>query len=164
MNDNDNDIDYTNVFDGMIGNPTMLLKQDPLLLQNHLSVVHIKKLVEQEEINVLEIVLGHYEAHDPNKGASTRDLMEMVVVSCVFHYQNPSILLRLWDHLEQKDLTNYVSHIKGNPVWDFLETVEPYITLPCHHASDEILQSLRTKRVLRQEIDPYHNFKPTKKI
>ena len=161
---NDSDIDYNKIFDEMIGNPDMLLKQDPLLLQNHLSVMHIKKFVEHEDASILEILLGNYESADPHKGASTRDLIEMVVVSCVFYYQKSTVLLHLWPQLQQKDLTKYVSHIKGVPLWDFLETVEPYINFPCHHHSDEILESIRTKRMLHQEIKPHHNCKSVKKI
>ncbi len=93
---NSNDIDYTKRFEKMIKHPENLLNQSPLLLQKNLSVAQIKKLVEIENKEILQRLLNTYEPHDPTKGASLRNLVEMVVVGCIFYYQKTDLLLHLF--------------------------------------------------------------------
>lgn len=161
---NSNDIDYTKRFKKMIKHPENLLKQSPLLLQKNLSVEQIKKLVEIESTEILQRLLNTYETHDPTKGASLKDLVEMVVVGCVFYYQKTDLLLHLFPQLEQKDLTEYMKHIKGEPTYEFLDAIEPYVIIPCRHRCDEILEAIRTKRSLTQEVAPKGHEKNVKKM
>jgi hypothetical protein len=101
---------------------------------------------------------------DPAKGASTRNLIEMVVMGCVFHYQKTDLLLNIFHQLEQKDLTKYVEHIKGPPLYEFLQVIEPYMVLPCQHSCNEMLEAIRTKNMLNQAVTSQRHEKNVKKM
>jgi len=146
-------IDHNQRFQKILYNSEKLLKEDPVLLQQHLDVGQIMWLVKHEKTQVLEVLLQEHASNTVPGPKELRDLLENMVLSFVFHNQNTQLLEHLRPWIQHTDLTRYTARIHGAVQLDFIQAIEPNIVLPCGvFEAAEVLSAVRSKRLLEDNL------------